>query len=76
MTRALLNYKVRIEQMENKRPGLVSTGERICVPKIGVDGMCVEEDSGVRYLVMLNEKCNLTIVDAMNLLVHAWNKRH
>ncbi|KAF2348824.1 hypothetical protein FHG87_020419, partial [Trinorchestia longiramus] len=36
---------------------------------------CVEEDSGMRYLVGLNEKCSMTVVDAMkNFLVHAWNK--
>ncbi|KAF2358917.1 hypothetical protein FHG87_010328 [Trinorchestia longiramus] len=37
---------------------------------------CVEEDSGMRYLVGLDEECNMTVVDAMkDFLVHAWNKR-
>ncbi|KAF2351397.1 hypothetical protein FHG87_017843 [Trinorchestia longiramus] len=36
---------------------------------------CVEEDSGMRYLVGLDEECNMTVVDAMkDFLVHAWNK--
>ncbi|KAF2344406.1 hypothetical protein FHG87_024838 [Trinorchestia longiramus] len=56
MVKAVLNYKVRIEHMENKR--------------------CVEEDSGMRYLVGLDEECNMTVVNAMKyFLVHAWNKR-
>ncbi|KAF2354371.1 hypothetical protein FHG87_014872 [Trinorchestia longiramus] len=38
---------------------------------------CVEEDSGMRYLVRLDEECNMTVVDAVkNVLVHAWNKRY
>ncbi|KAF2358365.1 hypothetical protein FHG87_010875 [Trinorchestia longiramus] len=38
---------------------------------------CVEEDSGMRYLVGLDEECNQTVVDAMkNFLVHTWNTRH
>ncbi|KAF2352559.1 hypothetical protein FHG87_016685 [Trinorchestia longiramus] len=37
---------------------------------------CVEEDSGMRYLVGLDEECNMTFVDAMkDFLVYAWNKR-
>ncbi|KAF2355832.1 hypothetical protein FHG87_013414, partial [Trinorchestia longiramus] len=37
---------------------------------------CVEEDSGMRYLIGLDEECNMTVVDAMkDFLVHAWNKR-
>ncbi|KAF2355316.1 hypothetical protein FHG87_013928 [Trinorchestia longiramus] len=37
---------------------------------------CVEEDSDMRYLVGLDEECNMTVVDAMkDFLVHAWNKR-
>ncbi|KAF2358938.1 hypothetical protein FHG87_010303 [Trinorchestia longiramus] len=37
---------------------------------------CVEEDSGMRYLVGLDEECNMTVVDAMkDFLLHAWNKR-
>ncbi|KAF2344094.1 hypothetical protein FHG87_025148 [Trinorchestia longiramus] len=37
---------------------------------------CVEEDSGMRYLVGLDEECNMTVVDTMkDLLVHAWNKQ-
>ncbi|KAF2345624.1 hypothetical protein FHG87_023619 [Trinorchestia longiramus] len=37
---------------------------------------CVEEDSGMRYLVGLDEECNMIVVDAMeDFLVHAWNKR-
>ncbi|KAF2346312.1 hypothetical protein FHG87_022932 [Trinorchestia longiramus] len=37
---------------------------------------CVEEDSGMRYLVELDEECNMTVVDAMkDFLVHAWNKQ-
>ncbi|KAF2363722.1 hypothetical protein FHG87_005523 [Trinorchestia longiramus] len=37
---------------------------------------CVEEDSGMRYLVGLDEECNMTVVDAMeDFLVHAWNKQ-
>ncbi|KAF2344096.1 hypothetical protein FHG87_025150, partial [Trinorchestia longiramus] len=29
-----------------------------------------------RYLVGLDEECNMTVVDTMkDLLVHAWNKR-
>ncbi|KAF2345889.1 hypothetical protein FHG87_023357 [Trinorchestia longiramus] len=37
---------------------------------------CVEEDPGMRYLLGLDEECNMTVVDAMkNFLVHAWNKR-
>ncbi|KAF2366974.1 hypothetical protein FHG87_002248 [Trinorchestia longiramus] len=37
---------------------------------------CVEEDSGMRYLVGLDEECNMTVVDAMkDFLVYAWNKR-
>ncbi|KAF2357831.1 hypothetical protein FHG87_011412 [Trinorchestia longiramus] len=37
---------------------------------------CVEEDSVIRYLVGLDEECNMTIVDAMKgFLVHAWNER-
>ncbi|KAF2343353.1 hypothetical protein FHG87_025891, partial [Trinorchestia longiramus] len=36
---------------------------------------CVEEDSGMRYLVGLDE-CNMTVVDAMkDFLVYAWNKQ-
>ncbi|KAF2345772.1 hypothetical protein FHG87_023472 [Trinorchestia longiramus] len=36
---------------------------------------CIEMDSGVRYLVRLDEECNMTVVDAMkNFLVHAWSK--
>ncbi|KAF2347117.1 hypothetical protein FHG87_022128 [Trinorchestia longiramus] len=36
---------------------------------------CVEEDSVMRYLVGLNEECNMTVVDVMkNFLVHTWNK--
>ncbi|KAF2351223.1 hypothetical protein FHG87_018022 [Trinorchestia longiramus] len=36
---------------------------------------CVEEDSDMRYLVGLDEECNMTVVDAMkNFSVHAWNK--
>ncbi|KAF2345537.1 hypothetical protein FHG87_023707 [Trinorchestia longiramus] len=38
---------------------------------------CVEEDSGMRYFVGLDEECNMTVVDAMKIiLVLAWNKRH
>ncbi|KAF2350197.1 hypothetical protein FHG87_019049 [Trinorchestia longiramus] len=38
---------------------------------------CVKEDSGMRYLVGLDEECNMTVVDAMkNFLMHAWNKQH
>ncbi|KAF2356053.1 hypothetical protein FHG87_013189 [Trinorchestia longiramus] len=38
---------------------------------------CVEEDSGMSYLVGLDEECNLTVVDATkNFLVHSWNKTH
>ncbi|KAF2357635.1 hypothetical protein FHG87_011604 [Trinorchestia longiramus] len=38
---------------------------------------CVEEDSGMRCLVGLDEKCNMTVADAIkNFLVHAWNKRY
>ncbi|KAF2354749.1 hypothetical protein FHG87_014495 [Trinorchestia longiramus] len=37
---------------------------------------CVEEDSGMRYLVGIDEECNMTVVDAMkDFLVYAWNKR-
>ncbi|KAF2354098.1 hypothetical protein FHG87_015148 [Trinorchestia longiramus] len=37
---------------------------------------CVEEDSGMRYLVGLDEECNMTVLDAMkDFLVYAWNKR-
>ncbi|KAF2353194.1 hypothetical protein FHG87_016053 [Trinorchestia longiramus] len=37
---------------------------------------CVEEGSGMRYLVGLDEECNMTVVDAMkDFLVYAWNKR-
>ncbi|KAF2363484.1 hypothetical protein FHG87_005754, partial [Trinorchestia longiramus] len=37
---------------------------------------CVEEDSGMKYLVGLDEECNMTVVDAMkDFLVYAWNKR-
>ncbi|KAF2349462.1 Reverse transcriptase domain [Trinorchestia longiramus] len=37
---------------------------------------CVEEDSGMRYLVGLDEECNMTVVNAMkDFLVYAWNKR-
>ncbi|KAF2360458.1 hypothetical protein FHG87_008784 [Trinorchestia longiramus] len=36
---------------------------------------CVEEDSGMRYLVGLDEECNMTVVDAMkDFLVYAWNR--
>ncbi|KAF2348285.1 hypothetical protein FHG87_020960 [Trinorchestia longiramus] len=36
---------------------------------------CVEEDPGMRYLVGLDEECNMTVVDAMkDFLMHAWNK--
>ncbi|KAF2348081.1 hypothetical protein FHG87_021162 [Trinorchestia longiramus] len=36
---------------------------------------CVEGDSGMRYLVGLDEECNVTVVDKMKcFLVHAWNK--
>ncbi|KAF2345820.1 Neurotransmitter-gated ion-channel transmembrane domain, partial [Trinorchestia longiramus] len=36
---------------------------------------CVEEDSGMRYLVGLDEECNMTVVNAKkDFLVHAWNK--
>ncbi|KAF2353969.1 hypothetical protein FHG87_015275 [Trinorchestia longiramus] len=46
-------------------------GENQCNPR------CVEEDSGMRCLVELDEECNMTVVDAMkNFLTHAWNKRH
>ncbi|KAF2346027.1 hypothetical protein FHG87_023218 [Trinorchestia longiramus] len=65
MVKAVLNYKVRIERMENKR----EVGENQW------NARCVEEDSGMRYLVGLDEECNITVVDAMkNFLVHAWNK--
>ncbi|KAF2355885.1 hypothetical protein FHG87_013360, partial [Trinorchestia longiramus] len=38
---------------------------------------CVEEDSHMRYLVGLDEKCNTTVVDAVkNFLVNGCNKRH
>ncbi|KAF2344791.1 hypothetical protein FHG87_024453 [Trinorchestia longiramus] len=38
---------------------------------------CVEEDSGMRYLVGVDEECNTAVVDAMkDFLVHAWNKQH
>ncbi|KAF2343512.1 hypothetical protein FHG87_025732 [Trinorchestia longiramus] len=31
--------------------------------------------AGMRYLVGLDEKCNMTLVDAMkDFLVHAWNE--
>ncbi|KAF2354895.1 hypothetical protein FHG87_014349 [Trinorchestia longiramus] len=37
---------------------------------------CVEEDSGMRYLVGLDDGCNMNVVDAMkDFLVHALNKR-
>ncbi|KAF2366049.1 hypothetical protein FHG87_003189 [Trinorchestia longiramus] len=37
---------------------------------------CVEEESGMRYLVGLDEECNRTVVDAMkDFLAHAWNKQ-
>ncbi|KAF2346195.1 hypothetical protein FHG87_023049 [Trinorchestia longiramus] len=37
---------------------------------------CVGEDSGMRYLVRLDEECNMTVVDAVkDFLVHPWNKR-
>ncbi|KAF2363434.1 hypothetical protein FHG87_005812 [Trinorchestia longiramus] len=37
---------------------------------------CVGEDFGMRYLVGLDEECNMTVVDAMkDFLVHAWNMR-
>ncbi|KAF2353330.1 hypothetical protein FHG87_015913, partial [Trinorchestia longiramus] len=38
---------------------------------------CFEKDSSMRYLVELDEECNVTVEDAVkNLLVHAWNNRH
>ncbi|KAF2354348.1 hypothetical protein FHG87_014893 [Trinorchestia longiramus] len=42
----------------------------------GWNARCGEEESGMRYLVGLDEECNMTFVDAMkDFLVHAWNKR-
>ncbi|KAF2357617.1 hypothetical protein FHG87_011630 [Trinorchestia longiramus] len=38
---------------------------------------CVEEDLGMRYLLGLDEECNMSVVDAAkNFLVYAWNKRY
>ncbi|KAF2359007.1 hypothetical protein FHG87_010238 [Trinorchestia longiramus] len=38
---------------------------------------CVAKDSGTKYLVGPDEKCNITIMDAMkNFLLNAWNRRH
>ncbi|KAF2346882.1 hypothetical protein FHG87_022362 [Trinorchestia longiramus] len=43
--------------------------------EIKLKARCVEEDSGMRYLVGLDKECNMTVVDAMkDFLVHAWNK--
>ncbi|KAF2357120.1 hypothetical protein FHG87_012123 [Trinorchestia longiramus] len=37
----------------------------------------MEEDSSMRYLIGLDEECNMTDVDVVkNFLVHAWSKRH
>ncbi|KAF2353404.1 hypothetical protein FHG87_015841 [Trinorchestia longiramus] len=37
---------------------------------------CVEGDSDTRYLVGLDEECNVIVVDEMKgFLVHAWSKR-
>ncbi|KAF2345856.1 hypothetical protein FHG87_023388 [Trinorchestia longiramus] len=57
------------------RLGIVKVG---CLkfPKHNQTLQCVEEDSGMRYLVGLDEECNMTVVDAVkDFLVHAWNKR-
>ncbi|KAF2350678.1 hypothetical protein FHG87_018563 [Trinorchestia longiramus] len=134
MVKAVLNYKVRIEQMENKRFERFYDGSfgsqllfavrckalsvnrhtwrwnkgntRLCLQcNRGVEEIvehlvlecskyeheqeslmevvheqcgekkwnagCVEEDSGMRYLVGLDEECNMTVVDAMKaFLVH------
>ncbi|KAF2363070.1 Winged helix-turn-helix DNA-binding domain [Trinorchestia longiramus] len=37
---------------------------------------CIEEDSGMRYLVWLDEKYFIFVDAIKNFLVHAWNKRH
>ncbi|KAF2365048.1 SET domain [Trinorchestia longiramus] len=38
-------------------------------------GRCVEEHSGMSYLLELDDKCNMIVVDAIrNFLLYAWNK--
>ncbi|KAF2350380.1 hypothetical protein FHG87_018863 [Trinorchestia longiramus] len=59
---------------EHERENFMDVVHELC----GVNkwnARCVEEDSDMRYLVGLDEECNMTAVDAMNdFLVHAWNK--
>ncbi|KAF2352820.1 Zinc finger C2H2-type [Trinorchestia longiramus] len=49
--------------------------EAVASLEIRMERRCIEEDSGMRYLVGLDEECNMAVVDAMkDFLVHAWIK--
>ncbi|KAF2358651.1 hypothetical protein FHG87_010596 [Trinorchestia longiramus] len=75
--------KVRTSHLQHKEDSMLATVKGL---EYGViheqcgenkwNARCAEEDSGMRYLVGLDEECNMTVVDAMkDFLVHAWNKR-
>ncbi|KAF2347355.1 hypothetical protein FHG87_021891 [Trinorchestia longiramus] len=58
---------------EHKGESLMDVVHEQCGEKW--NARCVEEDSGMRYLVGLDEECNMTVVEAMkDFLVHACNK--
>ncbi|KAF2348668.1 hypothetical protein FHG87_020576 [Trinorchestia longiramus] len=79
LLRILFNNKVHIfpqySKCEHERESLMN----VVYEQYGENkwnARCVEVDCGMRYLVGLDEECNMTVVYAMkDFLVHAWNKR-
>ncbi|KAF2346817.1 hypothetical protein FHG87_022427 [Trinorchestia longiramus] len=68
--RRRVKQEERRRRNKKKKKGITTCGENKW------NARCDEEDSGMRYLVGLDEECNMTVVDAMkDFLVYAWNKR-
>ncbi|KAF2367179.1 hypothetical protein FHG87_002064 [Trinorchestia longiramus] len=69
------NLVLECSKYEQERESLMDVVHEQCGENKW-NARCVEEDSGMRYLVGLDEECNMTVVDAMkDFLVYAWNKR-
>ncbi|KAF2343376.1 hypothetical protein FHG87_025868 [Trinorchestia longiramus] len=70
-----LSLRAECSKYEQERESLMDVVHEQCGENKW-NARCVEEDSGMRYLVGLDEECNITVVDAMkDFLGHAWNKR-
>ncbi|KAF2359800.1 hypothetical protein FHG87_009441 [Trinorchestia longiramus] len=60
--------KPRKHHIEKEVPSSEGTSEMWCTSGENQwNARCVKEDSGMRYLVGLDEECNMTIVDVMKI---------